>query len=40
MTNNWAPSSWRELEIKQQPIYKRFKELKVENGVLYTFPAS
>ncbi len=39
MTNNWQPSSWRELEIKQQPVYENLKELKQVENTLASFPA-
>ena len=38
MTNNWSPNSWRELPIKQQPIYNDLAELRKTEAKLATLP--
>lgn len=38
MTKKWTPNSWRELPIKQQPIYENAAELKQAESQLAHFP--
>ena len=38
MSNLWAPSSWRDFPIKQQPTYENLTELKKVEDELATYP--
>jgi len=38
MSNIWAPSSWRDFPIKQQPTYENLTELKKVEDELATYP--
>ncbi len=38
MSNIWTPSSWRDLPIKQQPIYNDMKKLKEVEKELASYP--
>jgi 3-deoxy-7-phosphoheptulonate synthase len=38
MTKKWTPNSWRELPIKQQPLYENLAELKQVESQLANFP--
>ena len=38
MSNTWSPSSWRKLNIKQQPTYKNQEELKSVEEELSSYP--
>jgi 3-deoxy-7-phosphoheptulonate synthase len=38
MTKKWAPDSWRNLAIKQQPTYENQKALKQAESTLANFP--
>ncbi len=38
MTKKWTPNSWRDLPIKQQPLYEKQSELKQAESQLANFP--